>query len=34
MICEYEAPDAETVRKVQREAGANFDHVWSGEIIE
>lgn len=33
MICEYEAPDAETVRKVQREAGAAFDHVWSGEII-
>ena len=33
MICEYEAPDAETVRKVQREAGAAFDHIWSGEII-
>ncbi|CAD6560143.1 hypothetical protein LMG28727_07049 [Paraburkholderia kirstenboschensis] len=33
MICEYEAPDAETVRKVQKEAGAVFDHVWSGEII-
>ncbi|MFM0488162.1 nickel-binding protein [Paraburkholderia graminis] len=33
MICEYEAPDAETVRKVQKEAGAAFDHIWSGEII-
>ena len=33
MICEYQAPDAETVRKVQREAGAAFDHIWSGEII-
>ncbi|KXU83849.1 hypothetical protein CI15_25275 [Paraburkholderia monticola] len=33
MICEYEAPDAETVRKIQREAGAAFDHIWPGEII-
>ncbi|MEW9580775.1 nickel-binding protein [Paraburkholderia sp. DGU8] len=33
MICEYDAPDAETVRKVQREAGAAFDHIWSGEVI-
>jgi hypothetical protein len=34
MICEYEAPDAETVRQVQREAGASFDFIWSGEIME
>ena len=34
MICEYEAPDAETVRKVQREAGAAFDHIWAGEVIQ
>jgi hypothetical protein len=33
MICEYEAPDAETVRNVQREAEAPFDHIWSGEVI-
>lgn len=33
MVCEYDAPDAETVRKVQREAGAAFDHIWSGEVI-
>jgi Protein of unknown function (DUF4242) len=33
MICEYDAPDAETVRKVQREAGAAFDHIWSGEVV-
>jgi hypothetical protein len=33
MICEYEARDAETVRQVQREAGATFDHIWAGEII-
>ena len=34
MICEYEAADAETVRKVQREARADFDHVWGAEVIE
>ncbi len=31
MICEYEAPDAETVRRVQLEAGAPFDRIWSAE---
>jgi hypothetical protein len=34
MVCEYEAADAETVRKVQREAAADFDRVWVGEVIE
>lgn len=34
MVCEYEAPDAETVRKVQREAAAEFDRIWVGEVIE
>jgi Protein of unknown function (DUF4242) len=34
MICEFEAPDAETVRKVQLEAGAPFDRVWSAETHE
>ena len=34
MICEYDAPDAESVRKVQREAGNGFDSVWPGEVIE
>ncbi|MEM5298874.1 nickel-binding protein [Burkholderia sp. JPY481] len=34
MICEYEAPDAETVRKVQREGSSVFDHIWSGDVIE
>lgn len=34
MICEYEAADAETVRKVQREARAEFDQVWGAEVIE
>jgi hypothetical protein len=31
MICEYDAPDAETVRRVQLEAGAPFDRIWAGE---
>jgi hypothetical protein len=34
MICEFEAPDAETVRKVQLEAGAPFDRVWAAETHE
>lgn len=34
MICEYEAADAETLRRIQREAGAQFDRVWVGEAIE
>jgi hypothetical protein len=34
MVCEYEAADAETLRRVQREAGAQFDRVWAGEVIE
>ena len=33
MVCEYEARDAETLRTVQREAGANFDRVWAGRVI-
>jgi hypothetical protein len=34
MVCEYEAPDAETVRKVQREAGLPFDQIYPAEVIE
>ena len=34
MVCEYEAADAETVRKVQREAQATFDRVWVADVIE
>jgi hypothetical protein len=33
MVCEYDAPDAESVRKVQREAGNVFDRVWPGNVI-
>jgi hypothetical protein len=34
MVCEYEAVDAETVRKIQREAAAEFDRIWVGEVVE
>lgn len=34
MICEYEAADAETMRRIQREAGAQFDRVWVGDVVE
>ena len=34
MVCEYEAVDAETMRRIQREAGALFERVWVGEVIE
>lgn len=34
MVCEYEAADAETMRRIQREAGAEFDRIWVGEVIE
>ena len=29
MVCLYEAPDAESVRQAQREAGVPFDDAWS-----
>jgi hypothetical protein len=34
VVCEYEAPDTETVRRIQHEAGAQFDRIWIGEVIE
>lgn len=34
MVCEYDAADAETVRKVQREAQAMFDRIWTADVIE
>ena len=34
MVCEYEAADAETMRRIQHEAGAQFDRIWVGEVIE
>jgi len=34
MICEYEAPDAEAVRSVQRASGLPYQRIWSAEVFE
>jgi hypothetical protein len=34
LICEYEAVDAETLRRIRREAGGQFDRVWAGDVVE
>jgi len=33
MICEYEAADVASVRNVQREASAKFDHAWAADVL-
>jgi hypothetical protein len=32
MICEFEAPDAESVRFALRSASVPFDHVWAADV--
>ena len=32
-ICEYDAPDAESVRRVQREAEGPYESVWAADVI-
>jgi Protein of unknown function (DUF4242) len=34
MICEYSAPDAESVRKAQRQAGKEFERIWPGTVLQ
>jgi hypothetical protein len=34
MICEYEAPDAEAVRRVQRTASMPFERVWTATVFD
>lgn len=34
MICEYEAPDAEAVRMVQRTSGVPYERIWTAEVFE
>ena len=34
MICEYEAPDAEAVRKLQRTASMPFERIWTALVFE
>lgn len=34
MICVFDAPDAEAVRRVADQLGYSFDSVWSATVIE
>ncbi|MEM7434332.1 MAG: nickel-binding protein [Myxococcota bacterium] len=34
MICEYEAPDAESVRIVQRTGKLPFERIWTAEVFD
>lgn len=33
MICEYLAPDTESVRQANEQAGLPYDRVWSGTVL-
>jgi Protein of unknown function (DUF4242) len=33
MICNFDAPDAGTVREAYRKAGVPFDQIWAAEIL-
>lgn len=32
-ICEYEAPDAEAVRAVNRQLDAPYERIWTAQVI-
>jgi hypothetical protein len=32
MICEFEAPDAESVRQALRSAGLSYEKVWTADV--
>jgi hypothetical protein len=34
MICEYEAPDAEAVRTLQRTASMPFERIWTAMVFD
>lgn len=34
VICLFEAPDAESVRMANRQAGKSFERVWTADICE
>jgi hypothetical protein len=34
VICEFEAPDAESVRRVQRQSETEAERVWTAQVIE
>jgi hypothetical protein len=33
LVCEFEAPDAESVREALRNAGIPFERVWSAQVF-
>lgn len=33
VTCEFEAPDAESVREAMRSAGVPFDRVWAADVF-
>ncbi len=33
-VCEFEAPDADTLRAAVRHAGIRFDRIWTASIID
>jgi hypothetical protein len=34
VLCEFEAPDAESVRDALRSCGISFDRVWSAQVFD
>lgn len=34
LVCEFEAPDAESVRDALRSAGLPYDRVWSASVFD
>jgi hypothetical protein len=34
MFCEFEAPDADSVREAARSAGVPFDRVWTAQVFD
>jgi len=34
MICIFEAPDAEAVRRMSAQLGYSYDHVWRATVLE
>jgi Protein of unknown function (DUF4242) len=33
VVCEFEAPDAESVREAMRSAGMPFERIWNAELV-
>lgn len=33
-ICEFDAPDADTLRAALRRAGVRFERVWTADVID